>query len=159
MDRDRKKFRSELEKEVFNDLSQAGYRMTQQYMVGECVIDLVVEGENGNRIAIQCDGDRSQMMESVEQEMARQLMLRRLGWDFVRVRGSEFFQHRDKVMKKLQRRLRELAIAPIGPEAEPVAAHQESEPLHETVIRRAELIRNRWKDIPTTSSIRKKTDA
>ena len=159
VDRDRKKFRSELEKEVFNDLSQAGYRMTQQYMVGECVIDLVVEGENGNRIAIQCDGDRSQMMESVEQEMARQLMLRRLGWDFVRVRGSEFFQNRDKVMKKLQRRLRELAIAPIGPEAEPVAASQESEPLHETVIRRAELIRNRWKDIPTTSSIRKKMDA
>ncbi len=159
VDRDRKKFRSDLEKEVFWHVSQAGYRIIQQYMVGECVIDLVVEDGSGNRVAIQCDGDRAQTMESIEEEMARQLMLRRLGWDFIRVRGSEFFQDRDKVMKKLQRRLQELEIAPVGPEPEtkPGSASDEDEPLHQKVLRRAELIRNRWKDIPTTSSIRKGT--
>ncbi|TDJ05057.1 MAG: hypothetical protein E2O71_12135 [Deltaproteobacteria bacterium] len=158
VDRERKKFRSELEKKVFNELSQAGYRITQQYMVGECVIDLVVEGKNGNRIAIQCDGDRAQTMEAVEDEMARQLMLRRLGWDFVRVRGSEFFQSRDKVMKRLRRRLQELEIAPGGSKAKPAAVNKGREPLHKTVMRRAELIRTRWKDIPTTSSVLKSTE-
>ena len=56
VDRDRKKFRSELEKAVFLGLGAAGYRVTQQYMVGECVIDLVVEDDKANRVAIQCDG-------------------------------------------------------------------------------------------------------
>ena len=62
-------------------------------------------------------------------------------------------------MKKLRRRLQELEIAPVGPEAAPAKPRDESEPLYEKVIRRAELIRNRWKDLPTTSSIRKGTDS
>ncbi len=98
-------------------------------------------------------------MQAVEDEMARQLMLRRLGWDFVRVRGSEFLQSRDKVMKRLKRRLQELEIAPGGPKAKPPAASKGSEPLQKTVMRRAEMIRARWKDIPTTSSILKSTEA
>ena len=157
VDRDRKKFRSGLEKAVFLGLGAAGYRVTQQYMVGECMIDLVVEDDKGNRVAIQCDGDRAQTMESVEEEMARQQMLRRLGWDFIRVRGSEFFQDRDRAMEKLQRRLQEVEITPGGPGPAPKVkgARDDEEPLHKRVIRRAELIRNRWKDIPTPTSMRK----
>ena len=128
---------------------------------GECVIDLVVEDGKGNRNAVQCDGDREQTMEAVEVEMARHQMLRRLGWDFIRVRGSEFFRSRDKAMKKLERRLQELGFAPIGPaedakqKAAVKGAKQGEESLHKRVIKRAELIRNRWKDIPTPSSVRK----
>ena len=161
IDRGRKKFRSELEKAVFLGLGEAGYRITQQYMVGECVIDLVVEDNKGNRIAVQCDGDREQTMEAVEEEMARHQMLRRLGWDFIRVRGSEFFRNRDRAMKKLQRRLQEVGIAPVGPAEDPKpkkpakGAKQSEEPLHKRVIKRAELIRNRWKDIPTPFAVRK----
>jgi very-short-patch-repair endonuclease len=161
IDRGRKKFRSELEKAVFMGLGGAGYRITQQYMVGECVIDLVVEDDKGNRIAIQCDGDRSQTMNAVEEEMARHQMLRRLGWDFIRVRGSEFFRNRERTMKKLRRRLREVGIAPVGPaeETKPKSpgksAKQAEEPLHKRVIKRAELIRSRWKDIPPPSTVRK----
>jgi hypothetical protein len=129
--------------------------------VGECVIDLVVEDDKGNRIAIQCDGDREQTMESVEEEMARHQMLRRLGWDFIRVRGSEFFRNRDKTMKKLQRRLQEVGFTPLGPAEEPKpkklanGAKQVEEPLHKRVTKRAELIRNRWKDIPKPAAVRK----
>ena len=161
IDRGRKKFRSELEKAVFLGLDEAGYRIIQQYMVGECVIDLVVEDDKGNRIAIQCDGDREQTMESVEEEMARHQMLRRLGWDFIRVRGSEFFRNRDKTMKKLQRRLQEVGFTPLGPAEEPkpkkiaIGAKQVEEPLDKRVIKRAELIRKRWKDIPTPAAVRK----
>ncbi|MBW2213797.1 MAG: DUF559 domain-containing protein [Deltaproteobacteria bacterium] len=158
IDHGRKTFRSELEKEVFLSLRDAGFRITQQYMVGECVIDLVVEDDKGKRIAVQCDGDREQTMDGVEEEMARHQMLRRLGWDFIRVRGSEFFRSRDKAINKLQRRLQAIGIAPVGPakDAIPIkGAKQAEEPLHKRVIKRAELIRKRWKDIPTPSAVRK----
>ena len=158
INRGRKTFRSELEKEVFLGLSEAGYRTTQQYMVGECVIDLVVEDDNGRRVAVQCDGDREQTMDGVEEEMARHQMLRRLGWDFIRVRGSEFFRSRDKAMKKLQRRLQAVGIAPVGPaeDSKPAKGVKAvEEPLHKRVIKRAELIRKRWKDIPTPAAVRK----
>ncbi len=146
---------------MFLGLGEAGYRVIQQYMVGECVIDLVVEDDKGNRIAIQCDGDREQTMEAVEEEMERHQMLRRLGWDFIRVRGSEFFRDRDKAMKKLKLRLQEVGFAPLGSGEEPkpkkpaMRAGQAEESLLKRVIKRAELIRSRWKDIPTPSAARK----
>ena len=165
IDRGRKKFRSGLEKAVFLGLGEAGYRIIQQYMVGECVIDLVVEDDKGNRIAIQCDGDREQTMEAVEEEMARHQMLRRLGWDFIRVRGSEFFRNRDKGLKKLQRRLQEVGYAPIDPDEESklkkraMSAGQAEDSLLKRVNKRAEQIRSRWKDIPTPSAARKAATA
>jgi very-short-patch-repair endonuclease len=160
IDRDRKKFRSELEKAVFLGLLEAGYRITQQYMVGECVIDLVVEDDKGNRVAVQCDGDRAQTMEAIEEEMARHQMLRRLGWDFIRVRGSEFFRRPEKTMNKVQRRLQEVGIPPVGPATEPqpkqsAKAKPAEGSLLDKVIKRAELIRSRWKDIPTPSAVLK----
>jgi very-short-patch-repair endonuclease len=160
IDRERKRFRSDLEKSVFLGLTEGGYRIIQQYMVGECVIDLVVENDKGNRVAIQCDGDRVATMEAVEEEIAREQMLRRLGWDFVRVRGSEFFQNPDKAMKKLERRLREVGIAPVGPgdQVEPRKAakgEKREEPLHKRVIKRAEMIRTRWKDVPLPATARR----
>ncbi len=158
VDNGRKTFRSELEKEVFLNLREAGYRITQQYMVGECVIDLVVEDDKGRRIAVQCDGDREQTMDGVEEEMARHQMLRRLGWDFVRVRGSEFFRGRDKAMNKLLRRLQAFGIVPVGPPEDSTQTEgvkKAEEPLHKRVIKRAELIRKRWKDIPTPAAVRK----
>jgi very-short-patch-repair endonuclease len=165
VDRGRKKFRSELEKAVFMSLREAGYRVTQRYMVGEYVIDLVVEDADGNRIALQCDGDREQTMEAVEEEMGFHQMLRRLGWDFIRVRGSEFFRDRDMAIEKLQRRLKEVGIAPIDPDADAQAnkadkeSKQSAEPLHKRVIKRAELIRNRWKDIPSPAEVHRPVGA
>lgn len=158
VDDGRKTFRSELEREVFLELRDAGYRIVQQYMVGECVIDLVVEDDEGRRVAIQCDGDREQTSDGVTDEMARNQMLRRLGWTFIRVRGSEFFRDRGKAMKKMQRRLQALGIAPVADASDEAAANDAKkgdEPLHKRVIKRAALIRKRWKDIPTPSAVRK----
>jgi very-short-patch-repair endonuclease len=153
--REREKFRSELEKEVFLDLSQAGHRPVQHHAVGETVIDLVVEGERGQRVAIQCDGDRVETLESIEEEMEHQQTLRRLGWHFIRVRGSEFFRDRTRTVRKLLRRLAEREILPAPPQAAEgeAAGLPAEEPLQRRVLRRAELIRTRWRDIPTVSSV------
>jgi very-short-patch-repair endonuclease/superfamily I DNA/RNA helicase len=152
--KERPKFNSELEKSVFLGLSEAGHRITQQYPVGAYVIDLVVQGEAGNRVAIQCDGDRSYSMEVLAEEMDRQRTLERLGWEFVRVRGSEFFRSPERVMKRLVKRLTDLGIRPVGPKA--AAEEEDANELVIKVLKRAEMIRTRWKDIPTVTSIRRK---
>ena len=159
IDRERRKFRSELEKGVYLGLLEAGYRIIQQYMVGECVIDLVVENDTGTHVAIQCDGDRTQTMEAVAEELAQQQMLRRLGWDFIRVRGSEYFQNPAGALKKLQRRLGELEISPAGktknhkPDNTASGSKDTDEPLHKRVIKRADSIRTRWKDVPNVPTV------
>ena len=64
-------------------------------------------------------------------------------------------------MKKLQRRLREVGFTPLGPADEPkpkkpaMRAGEAEESLLKRVIKRAELIRSRWKDIPTPAAARK----
>ena len=154
---EKKRFNSELEKRVFQGLKNAGHRLTHRYQVGEYTIDLVVEGEEGKRVAVQCDGDRTQTMEALTEEMDRQLTLERLGWEFIRVRGTEFFSDPARVQKKLTKRLAELEIRPRKPAAK--GERSKEEPLDVRVVKRAEMIRSRWKDIPTVTSIRRKAAA
>jgi hypothetical protein len=116
--------------------------------VGEYIIDLVVEGE-GRRVAIQCDGDRHQATEELPEVMERQLTLERLGWKFIRLRGSEFFQNPAGGLKKLFTRLKELGVEALGPvTAEETADTNRGEELKAKIIKRAEQIRTRWKNIP-----------
>ena len=152
----KQRFNCDLEKGVFMGLKEAGHRVTQHYQVGEYVIDLVVEGEAGSRVGIQCDGDRPHSMEILAEEMDRQATLQRLGWEFVRVRGSEFFRDPAKALAKLARRLEEFEIRPAQTTDE---VEEEVSGLVNKVVKRAEMIRTRWKDIPTVTSVRRKAAA
>jgi very-short-patch-repair endonuclease len=82
---------SEFKKQVMQRLVAAGYRVVTQWRVGAYRIDLVVEG-GGKRLAVECDGDRWHPIEKIPEDMERQAILERLGWKFVRLRGSEFFR-------------------------------------------------------------------
>ncbi len=142
-------FESEFEELVYNGLVKAKFRTVLRCQVGEYIIDLVVEGGGGKRVAIQCDGDRHQSMEDLPEVMERQLTLERLGWTFIRVRASEFFRDQEAGLKKLIGRLKTLAIDAIGPAtAEETAATNRGNELKEKVLKRAEQIRRAWKDIP-----------
>lgn len=152
---DKKRFNSDLEKLVFRGLSGQGFRIIHQYQVGEYTIDLVVEGESGGRVAIQCDGDRSRTTEELADDMGRQMTLERLGWEFVRVRGSEFFRTPELVTKRLVRRLAELEVRPAASRRAAASEKPAGEALATKVLKRAEMIRARWKDIPTVTSVRK----
>jgi len=70
--------------------------------------------ERRARLAIECDGDKAGAVEQLREDMARQAILERLGWSFVRVRGSEFFVNPEKAMKSVLARLSELKIRPEG---------------------------------------------
>lgn len=112
-----KKADSDFERQVMKRLIDAGYRVRAQWQVGYYRIDLVVEGD-GKRLAIECDGDRYHPLEKLEDDIARQTVLERLGWQFVRIRGSAFYRSQTEVMKPIFDRLEALEIPAVGQIAE-----------------------------------------
>jgi very-short-patch-repair endonuclease/superfamily I DNA/RNA helicase len=107
------KTESDFERQVLKRLTNAGYRVRTQWQVGYYRIDLVVEGGN-KRLAIECDGDRYHPLEKLVDDIARQTVLERLGWHFIRLRGSAFYRDADAAMKPVFERLMEMEIPPDG---------------------------------------------
>jgi very-short-patch-repair endonuclease/DNA polymerase III delta prime subunit len=151
-DESRQRHGSELERRVYEHVQESGYRLLQHYEVGEHVLDLVLEGAGGRRIAVQCDGDRELAPEAIAEALTRQVTLERLGWRFVRVRASEFFQAPEKALRRLDRRLAALDMQP-PPEMQDAGGPADGEALDARVRKRAEQIRARWQDVPSVSSV------
>ena len=133
------KTESPFEKSVLERLLSAGFRVRAQWPVGSYRIDLVVEGEK-RRLAVECDGERFHTVESLQEDLERQAVLERLGWIFVRIRGSLFFRDPDRAMESVFEKCRDLDIEPLG------TRPAESEPLLavEHLRRRAEALRRKW---------------
>jgi very-short-patch-repair endonuclease len=140
-------FRSEFEEIVYKGLTKAGFRTVLRCRVGEYVVDLVVEGAD-KRVAIQCDGDRKQDEEELPDEMQRLLTLERLGWTFIRLRSSAFFRDTAAGVKKLIKRLQDAGIEALGPVTAEAPDAEKPELLKQKVLKRAEMIRSRWQNIP-----------
>ena len=103
------KTESPFEKSVMKMLTDAGYKVRTQWHVGYYRIDMVVEG-GGKRLAVECDGDRYHPIEKLADDIERQTILERLGWQFVRIRGSAFYRDAESAMRPVFERLRELEI-------------------------------------------------
>ena len=102
---------SPFEVEVLERLVFAGYKVTPQFRVGYFSIDFVVwDGER--RLAVECDGERFHTLEDLPKDLARQSTLERLGWQFVRIRGSQWYRDRSSAWEWLQARLEEHNIRP-----------------------------------------------
>ncbi len=136
------KIESEFEQQVFDWLVNAGHKVMTQWPVGAYRIDMVVEGNN-NRLAVECDGDRWHPQEKLAEDMARQAILERLGWRFVRIRGSQFFRNPEQAMEPVFTKLRSLGIPPEGMTANP-HAETDGKELKERIIRRAAMLREEW---------------
>lgn len=112
----RDKCESGFEIEVFDELVKRGYRVTPQMPSGGYFIDFVVEGNEGRRLAIECDGDRYHGPGQWSDDMARQRVLERAGWTFWRCFASSFVRRREEVVSDLLQTLEKLGIEPIGSE-------------------------------------------
>jgi very-short-patch-repair endonuclease len=108
---------SPFEKAVLKRLLDAGYRVKTQWQVGYFRIDMVVEGD-GKRLALECDGDRWHPIEKLAEDVERQAILERLGWQFVRIRGSAFYRNPDRAMETVFSKLSQLGIPPVGSDGE-----------------------------------------
>jgi very-short-patch-repair endonuclease/transcription elongation GreA/GreB family factor len=107
---------SEFERAVFMALIDRGYRVIPQVGAVGFSIDMVVEGEGGRRLAIECDGDRYHGPERWADDMRRQRILERVGWSFWRCFGSNYRIDQEGVMDDLTQTLERMQIKPIGRE-------------------------------------------
>ena len=112
------KFDSQFERDVFQMIVSRGFHVRTQVCVGDPTnhryrIDLVVEGMQG-RIAVECDGDEWHGPDRYEQDQARQRDLERAGWQFVRIRGGDFYRDRDRATEPLWEELDRLGVRPGG---------------------------------------------
>jgi very-short-patch-repair endonuclease len=105
---------SPLERELFEWLNGEGYRVTPQVAVGSYRVDLVVEGADDARLAVECDGDRYQGPQQWIEDMRRQRSLERVGWVFWRCFAAAFMRRREAVLEDLRRALAAQGIEPVG---------------------------------------------
>ena len=110
---------SGFERDVFSALIECGYHVTPQVGAEGFSIDMVVEGEGGRRLAVECDGDRYHGPEKWADDMRRQRVLERVGWTFWRCFGSNWSLNRRAVFDDLLQTLERSGIRPVGATAAP----------------------------------------
>ena len=113
----RERCESGFELEMFDELTKRGFRVEPQVPCGGYRIDFVVEGAEGRRLAVECDGDRFHGPSQWQDDMARQRVLERAGWTFWRCFASSFVRRRPEVVGDLLATLARLGIEPLGSES------------------------------------------
>jgi len=130
----RKLCESPFEREMYDALTQRGYWVTPQVKVGHYRIDMVVEGHNDARLAVECDGDQYHGADKWADDMQRQRVLERAGWVFWRCFASAFIRRRNEMLDDLGKTLKERGIEPIGAEGAPMSVHTEHRTIDTTAI-------------------------
>jgi very-short-patch-repair endonuclease len=121
----RKSCESPFEREMYDELTQRGYWVTPQVRVGQYRIDMVAEGHNDARLAVECDGDKYHGADKWADDMQRQRVLERAGWVFWRCFASAFIRRRKDMLDDLSKTLAARGIEPIGAEGAPRSVHTE----------------------------------
>lgn len=134
---------SPFEISVGQALVAMGYDIVPQWKVGAYRIDMVARyGEK--KVAIECDGDRYHSgEEAVRRDMERQTILERVGWQFIRIRGSEYYRDPDKTIQRVVTELNKMGIDKQVSKEE-IADSTERDKLKATIIKRAAQIMAEW---------------
>jgi len=105
---------SRVERDLFDWLNGEGYHVTPQVTVGAYRIDMVVEGRDDTRLAVECDGDKYQGPQQWVEDMRRQRTLQRVGWVFWRCFAGALLRRRQAILDDLRRTLAANGIEPTG---------------------------------------------
>lgn len=133
------KAESPFEEAVGKSLVAAGYNITQQWEVGAYRIDIVVQ-YNGKKIGVECDGEQYHSGDDkIRSDMERQTILERLGWRFIRIRGSEYYRDPETNMARVFAELTKYGILPES-KNEPMTDSNSSELLSRVKIRAMQII-------------------
>lgn len=97
------------------------------------------------KIAIECGGEQYHSgAEKIREDMERQTILERIGWQFIRIRGSEYYRNKTQTIENLIKSLNKLGIEPEQ------SLHQEQNSkkydLLDRVKERANIIRQEWEE-------------
>jgi superfamily I DNA and/or RNA helicase/very-short-patch-repair endonuclease len=137
------KAESPFEEKVISRLLEKGFKVQPQYPVGAYRIDMVVSG-GGKRVGIECDGEQWHGPDKLQEDMDRQAILERLGWKFIRIRGSVFFRDAERAMTKVFEQLNALGIVPERETA--VLKDDQNSELINRVQCRAQELKEKWEN-------------
>lgn len=128
---------------VVSALVDRGYNITQQWKVGAYRIDMVAIYKD-KKVAIECDGELYHSGENkIREDMERQIILERLGWKFIRIRGSEYYLNPEKAIDRVIRELNEYGIK----EEKNIDLYEsDNTELQKNIIKRAEIILKEWEN-------------
>lgn len=101
---------SKFEKDVYDFLCDRGFKVIPQFRVGNYRIDLVVEGHNDNKLAIECDGDNYHPHSKWADDIKRQRVLERAGWKFWRCFASTYYLNIKETQNDLLKTLEDFDI-------------------------------------------------
>ena len=103
---------SVFEEKIAKYLISEGYHIEQQLEAGLYKIDMVALFQD-KKVAIECDGEKWHSTEErIREDMERQNVLERCGWEFIRIRGSRYFKNPESIMKALIEELNRKGIYP-----------------------------------------------
>lgn len=135
-----KKADSPFEVGVAKALVDRGYKLVQQWNVGAYRLDMVVVCGK-KTVAIECDGEKYHNGEAkIREDMERQTILERLGWRFIRIRGSEYFRDPDKTVERVTAELSLYGIAPEADDQTTIQMAESTELLERVKARAANII-------------------
>lgn len=125
-------------------LRKAGYRVNLHQPVGSYQLDLIVEGKGG-RVAVKCYGESEYPPEKLPADIYREVVLTRMGWRFIRLRGSLYFLDPKAEMASVFKKLEELGVEPFELDEAPGEERAEAgRNLLERVTSLAKKLRNQW---------------
>ena len=136
---------SVFEEEVAKYLSVRGYNIKQQWEVGAYRIDMVACYKN-EKVAIECDGERwHSSEEQIKNDIERQEVLERCGWNFIRIRGSKYFRNPELTMQEVEAELNKRGIYPEKINYNSCEEHSENDLINK-IKTRANNILLQWKN-------------
>lgn len=136
---------SVFEEEVAKYLSVRDYNIKQQWEVGTYRIDMVACYKN-EKVAIECDGERwHSSEEQIKNDIERQEVLERCGWNFIRIRGSKYFRNPKLTMQEIEAELSKRGIYPEKINYNSCEEHYENDLINK-IKTRANNILLQWKN-------------
>ncbi|WIM98629.1 AAA domain-containing protein [Actinoplanes oblitus] len=105
-------FATLLQQHVFLDLRERNYAVRAQYPISGSTVDLVIIGDSG-RLAVECETpDRPTTPEHIHERLQRDRELQRAGWQFVRIKHSDYLTDPEAALRPLWAALRRRGIDP-----------------------------------------------
>ncbi|WP_017413647.1 AAA domain-containing protein [Clostridium tunisiense] len=91
---------SSFEEDVYEELNKEGLQVVKQLKINKYTIDFVIGEEQ--KLAIKCIGKNNYRPYSYEEELVSEQTLERAGWKFLKIRSSEFYWNREKIIKTIR---------------------------------------------------------
>ncbi|MFT5874716.1 MAG: superfamily I DNA and/or RNA helicase [Clostridium sp.] len=104
---------NDFEEHIARNIKECGYKLTPKVKVGKYTIDFVVETDLSSelllghykKVAVQCIGMQADEDYNWQKQYEIQMCLERVGWEFYKIRASEFYRNPSLVMERLKQKL------------------------------------------------------